>query len=365
MAFDAAYLRLRRPLQRMAGAIRHLASPYQRFRHAQGLHALRVAGAMLTTILITSGLNMPHGDWASVSMLIVIGGIQHHGNIRKKAAERAVGTLVGAACGLLFIILHAVFGSDMLTYALLALSSGICAYYAIGRAGYIALLTAITIIIVAGHGDNSLETGIWRAANVLVGIVVALVFSFALPLHASYAWRFGMARNLRRCASLINRVLSDRPLTAAERNAIFAELSRRSISLRNLMPSVSKEMNVPLARLEEIQNLHRSILSALEMLSAAPIGKINKIDERARLNAFYLEGHHMRASLLGIARVLRADFSVPVRMVTAEALREARPTTEAASLPSELQGTFWLLQQMIDQIDRLRRLLLTIRRTRA
>jgi len=362
MAFDAFVSRLHRPISRMASALRHVASPYQRYRHAQGLHALRVALAMLTTILVTSGLNMPHGDWASVSMLIVIGGIQHHGNIRKKATERAVGTVIGAACGLLFVIIHALFGSAVITYTLLALSAGVCAYYAIGRAGYVALLTAITIIIVAGHGDNSMETGTWRAANVLVGIVVALVFSFALPLHASYAWRFGLAMNLRRCERLIKRVLVGDVLSVAERNTLFAALSRRSISLRNLLPSVAKEMNVPQARLEEIQDLHRSMLSALEMLSSAPVGQIGQRGSAVLLNAFDAEGQYMRRTLLGIAKVLRRDTPTSVVMVTADALRAARPATDPARVPTELQGAYWLLHQMMDQTDRLRRLLSTLRR---
>ena len=364
MAFRAALAPLYRPVRRMASAVRHLASPYQRYQHAQGLHAIRVALAMLTTILITSGLHMPHGDWASVSMLIVIGGIQHHGNIRKKAAERAMGTLVGAACGLFLIVLHAIVGSNVLTYSLLALSAGICAYYAIGRAGYIALLTAITIIIVAGHGDNSLETGAWRAANVFVGIVVALVFSFALPLHASYAWRYGFALNLRRCAALMRQMLSDGPLTSEARNAIFAELTRRSITLRNLLPSVAKEMNVPFARLEEIQDLHRSFLGAMEMISAAPTGELKGQAGDVLLKTFHAEGQYMRAELLGIARVLRADPDLPVTIYTADELLAARPHAELTGLPAELQGSYWLVHRMLGQIDQLRQLLTPIKRAR-
>ena len=72
----------------------------------------------------------------------------------------------------------------------MAIGCGICAYHAIGKAGYIALLSAITMVIVAGHGDNEIVDGLWRAVNVLVGIAIALAFSFALPLYATYSWRF-------------------------------------------------------------------------------------------------------------------------------------------------------------------------------
>ena len=361
MALKKAALRIALPLQRMAIALQHMASPYERFRHAQGLHAVRVALAMLTTILITSGFHIEHGDWASVSMLIVIGGIQHNGNIRKKAAERALGTAVGATAGLSLIVLHALVGSEALTYGLLALSGGICAYYAIGRAGYIALLTAITIVIVAGHGDNSLETGSWRALNVFIGIAVALIFSFALPLHATYSWRFSMALNLRRCARIIRRVLSDNPPTSGELNKMFADVTRRSISLRNLLPSVAKEMNIPQAQLEEIQDQHRAMLSALEMLSSSPQHPTEPNGGPVLLSAFAAEGQHMRRTLLGIATGLREEDKMPLALMAELESKRTRPRKPLQGMDTELHGPYWLLHQMIDQVERLRQLLLMVR----
>src|SRR5471030_1769820 len=119
-----------------------LGSPYFRYRYAKYLHAVRVALAMLTSIALTSGINIPHGIWSSVTLLVVIGGLQHHGNIRKKAAERAAGTLLGATIGLALIVLQNLIGSLPLTYVLMSIVAAICAWFAIGSAGYIGLLTA-------------------------------------------------------------------------------------------------------------------------------------------------------------------------------------------------------------------------------
>jgi uncharacterized membrane protein YccC len=371
MSFAAALSRLQLPVRRMAVALRYITSPYQRYRHAQALHALRVSLAMLTTILLTSGLQLPHGDWASVSMLVVIGGIQHHGNIRKKAMERAIGTLLGAAAGLTLILVHTALGSEAITYALLSLTAGICGYYAIGRGGYMALLTAITMIIVGGHGNNSIEMGLWRSVNVSMGIVVALVFSFALPLLASYAWRFDMALNLRRSARLIARLLSGEELTPEARNAAFADLNRRSINLRNLLPSVAKEMQLPLSQLEEIQNQHRSILATLEMVSGVPLGP-EQASRQAVLQAFRAEGRTMRARLLIMARALRAGDAAPLRAgtrfdpaandpVTHAPEAAAEPDTGVTALPPASQGPYWLMRQAIGQVERLGCLLMRLR----
>ena len=48
------------------------------------IHAVRVSLGLLASILLTTGIHLPHGEWASVTMLVVIGGLQHHGNIGKK-----------------------------------------------------------------------------------------------------------------------------------------------------------------------------------------------------------------------------------------------------------------------------------------
>jgi uncharacterized membrane protein YccC len=67
------------------------------YRHAGLIHAARVGLSVLASILLTSALHLPHGEWTSITVLTVVGGLQHHGNIRRKAAERSLGTLIGAA----------------------------------------------------------------------------------------------------------------------------------------------------------------------------------------------------------------------------------------------------------------------------
>jgi uncharacterized membrane protein YgaE (UPF0421/DUF939 family) len=248
--------------------VRAITSPYYRYRHAKLLHSVRVGLAMIVSILATTGINIPHGIWASVTLLVVIGGLQHHGNIRKKAADRAAGTLLGATIGLVLILQQNLFGALWLTYVLMSIVAGICAWYAIGKAGYIGLLTAITMCIVAGHGDNLIDTGLWRTLNVLIGIVIALAFSFALPLHATYSWRYLLADNLRGCARIYARLVDGALFDADEQIKTFLELNARLVQLRALMPSVAKEIEVPPGKLEEIQRVHRAVLSALEIMAS-------------------------------------------------------------------------------------------------
>ncbi|MDR6445646.1 putative membrane protein YccC [Paraburkholderia terricola] len=338
-------------------ALRAITSPYYRYRHAKVLHSLRVGLAMIVSILATTGIDIPHGIWASVTLLVVIGGLQHHGNIRKKAAERAAGTLLGASIGLLLIVQQNLLGSLPLTYLLMSVFAAICAWFAIGSSGYIGLLTAITMCIVAGHGDNQIDVGLWRTLNVLIGIVIALAFSFALPLYATYSWRYGIATNLRECARIYTRLLEGAPIGEEEQVKRFLQINRRLVQLRSLMPSVAKEVDVPQARLEEIQRLHRSVLSSLELLATGPLMHADAVARAAYAGQSGAEVRAVRTILLATARGLRFGRATRPGIPAASPLAQTHGGA-ALGLPPDLQGPYWLGQRLAEQVDRLRALLL-------
>lgn len=337
--------------------VRVIASPYYRYRHARLLHSVRVGLAMMVSIIATTGIDIPHGIWSSVTVLVVIGGLQHHGNIRKKAAERAAGTLLGASIGLVLILQQNLFGSLWLTYVLMSLGAGICAWYAIGKGGYIGLLTAITMCIVAGHGDNLIGTGLWRTLNVLIGIVIALAFSFALPLHATYSWRYLLADNLRSSGRIYSRIVGGSLFDQDEQVKVFLELNKRLIQLRTLMPSVAKEIELPSGKLETIQRVHRSMLSALEIMATGTLVHADAAARAAFAQQCGVEAHAVRAMLLMMARGLR--FGGAKRFLNPQPVPVcAPPGALAPHLAPELQGPYWLGERFIEQVDRLRTLLL-------
>ncbi|MGV2289522.1 FUSC family protein [Trinickia sp. YCB016] len=346
--------------KRCARIWRSVTSPYYRFKHARMLHSIRVGLAMLVSILVTTGVDFPHGIWASVTVLIVIGGLQHSGNIRKKAAERALGTMLGALVGLLVLIQLRFIGSLTLTYVLMSVVAAICGYFAIGRPAYIALLTAITMCIVAGHGDNTIDVGLWRTLNVLIGIAVALAFSFALPLHATYSWRYLLARNLRECAHLFGRIAKGEPCEAEEQVATFAALGERLVKARALMPSVAKEIGVSTARLDAIQRVHRSLLSALELMATGSLAHASAAERAEFARRCGVEARDVRSGLLSMSRALR--FGSYIRLLAPVCAWEPgeSPCVAPAGLRADLQGPYWLSQRFAEQVEQLRVLLLEL-----
>jgi uncharacterized membrane protein YccC len=281
---------------------------------------------VLICILLTTVANLPHGEWSSISFLIVIAGLQHHGNIRQRAAERALGTVIGAVCGLLIIVEQAHFGISAITYVVMAAACGACAYHAIGKGGYIALLSAITLVIVAGHGDNELVDGLWRAVNVLIGIMVALVLSFALPLYATYSWRYKLSDALRGCAKVYERITSGEWVSNDAHLKEMAALSTLLVQLRSLLPSVSKEVDMPMAQLEAVQRSLRISISCLEILGSMPVAQaLEDTSAVAQAAPLPVESRNIADTLYAIARALK--FGSASRL-TPYALPNAQPLPE-------------------------------------
>ena len=245
--------------------LRPLLDPYRRYRHARVIHAVRVSLGLLATILLTTGIHLPHGEWASVTMLVVIGGLQHHGNIGKKAAERAI-----------------------------------------GKGGYTALLSAITVFIVAGHGDNPITDGLWRGVDILIGIALALAFSFALPLYAVYSWRYNLADALRDCAKVYGRIIDGQAITADEHLKLMTRLNAAMVQLRSLMPSVSKEVKISMTELDAIQRNLRMCVSTLEILGNTRPDANDPEAMTLLQTALKAEHRQIRVQLIGMARALKS-----------------------------------------------------------
>jgi uncharacterized membrane protein YccC len=331
--------------------LRPLLDPYRRYRNARLIHAVRVSLGLLASILLTTGINLPHGEWASVTMLVVIGGLQHHGNIGKKAAERAYGTLIGAAVGLLLVAQQAYLGIPLLTYLGMSTVCGFFAYHAIGKGGYTALLSAITVFIVAGHGDNPISDGLWRTVDILIGIVLALAFSFALPLYAVFSWRYNLASALRDCAAIHSRIISGQSVSDDEYLKLMNRLTGAMVQLRSLMPSVSKEVRISLHKLDAIQRSLRLCISTLEILAnTRPAAN----DEQAMaLLQLSLKAEHkqIRVQLIAMARALQTGVSERIERPVGGPDNTA---TLSAPVYSALDGYRLLTLQLAATVDDLR-----------
>jgi uncharacterized membrane protein YccC len=330
-------------------ALRDVFTPYFRYRHSRLIHATRVGFSVLASILLTVAIGLPHSEWTSITVLIVIGGLQHQGNIRQRAVERSFGTLIGAAAGLVLIVQQHYFGISVATYLMIAAACGFCGYHAIGRGGYIALLSAITIIIVAGHGDNSLADGLWRTVNVLIGIGIAVVFSFIIPLHATWAWRYKLAESLQGCAELHAGIAPGADVSSGEDLKASATQNELLVQLRSLMPWVS---SIDSEKMEDIQRSLRLSISILDLMVGMRRRISNGDGPTLVCPSLVCENRQIAVVLLGMARALKLG------EVSWLQRNEVAPHTsfEIVGAPS-LNGYLTLTSQFNAEIHHLRQLL--------
>lgn len=253
--------------------------------------------------------------------------------------------------GLLLVVQQAYFGQPLLTYLLMSVVCGFFSYHAIGKGGYIALLSAITVFIVAGHGDNPISDGLWRTVDILIGIVLALAFSFALPLYAVYSWRYNLASALRDCAQIYSRIISGQSVTDDEHLKLLNRLNAAMLQLRSLMPSVSKEVRISMTELDAIQRHLRMCISTLEILGNT---RPDPRDEQAMARMQMLlkaEHRQIRVQWVGMARALKSGFTERLERSTVHAADESGLE---APVQSALDGYRLLTLQLASNVEAMR-----------
>lgn len=356
--------------------------PYVRYQHADILHAIRLGTAVILALLVNKITNLPHGEWTTITVFIILGLLQYQGAIYTKAKERVIGTLlgIGTALGVLWFNQNA--GAWLwVDYALIGLLSGIIGYLAVRQLGYTGLLTGITMLmIVSDLGNNSIgQDGIYRALNILLGTGISVAVTLILPLKSTLMWRFLLSSNLDACSSLyagvghhidatdgvvddsvqklnpvalpVKEVPVDRALVTA-----LQQINKRLLAVRPHIAATASESGIEKETLETIQRTHRNIIGTIDLLlSAAPRLANIEIDEENHVLLVHYQ-HELTQAMQHMAAVLRSPSDEVFRPITRIAVSEY-PSVQ--HLAFEWQGYFWLTQTLQTQLQQLSDLLQT------
>ena len=354
--------------------------PYVRYQHADVLHAIRLGTAVILALLVNKLTNLPHGEWTTITVFIILGLLQYQGAIYTKAKERVLGTLlgIGAALGVLWFIQNA--GAwPWVDYALIGLLSGIIGYLAVRKLGYTGLLTGITMLmIVSDLGHNSIgQDGIYRALNILLGTGVSVAVTLILPLKSTLMWRFLLSSNLDACSSLYasvghhidtaegaagNTTHKSHPVAfSAEEIPVdralvttLQQINKRLLAVRPHIAATASESGIEKETLETIQRTHRNIIGTIDLLlSAAPRLANIEIDEENHVLLIHYQ-HELTQAMQHMAAVLRSPSDEVFRPITRIAVSEY-PSVQ--HLAFEWQGYFWLTQTLQTQLQQLSDLL--------
>ena len=356
--------------------------PYIRYQRADVLHACRLGVAVILALLVNKVTSLPHGEWTTITVFIILGLLQYQGAIYTKAKERVLGTLlgIGTALGVLWFNQNA--GAWLwIDYALIGLLSGIIGYLAVRKLGYTGLLTGITMLmIVSDLGNSSIgQDGIYRALNILLGTGVAVAVTLILPLKSTLMWRFLLSSNLDACSSLYasvghhidtadgaagNTTHKSHPVAFSageipvDRALVttLQQINKRLLAVRPHIAATASESGIEKETLETIQRTHRNIIGTIDLLlSAAPRLANIEIDEENHVLLVHYQ-HELTQAMQHMAAVLRSPSDEVFRPITRIAVSEY-PSVQR--LAFEWQGYFWLTQTLQTQLQQLSDLLQT------
>jgi uncharacterized membrane protein YccC len=147
---------------------------------------LRTALAGVLSLLFALSLNLDDPWWAAITGFVMV-----QGDVAatfSRSVDRAVGTIVGAVIGYLAVATIA----DHALFLLICAISTAFAIYGQERVehGYAILLGGVTIILFVMFGalaapEEALHLAVYRALEILVGVVVACLVDYALAEQPS------------------------------------------------------------------------------------------------------------------------------------------------------------------------------------
>ncbi|KFI32969.1 hypothetical protein CG51_19205 [Haematobacter missouriensis] len=208
----------------MASLLSRLGIDAARLRFT-GLTAL----AACLSLVAAWALGLEHPQWSAMSVWAAA--LPVRGQLVEKAANRFLGTVVGALFGMGLMVVS---GGDMVVLVVgIALWLGLCAGIGNvirGFAAYGAMLAGYSAAMVAlldtGHPENVLDLGLDRMATVLVGVAIALavgwVFGRAADRSEPYARVRVLTRSLLTAAAATLRGV---PADAREATALLSEMA--------------------------------------------------------------------------------------------------------------------------------------------
>lgn len=392
--------------------------PYARYQNADLLHAMRIGLAVVTALIINQVTELPHGEWTTITVFIILGLLQYQGAIYTKAIERIAGTALGIIIGLVLLFLnHNMLSEQWLYYLVIGVVSAIIGYYAIRQLGYIGMLTGITMCMIISSTSNVGEDGLYRALNVIIGTLISVVATVILPLKSTLMWRFLLANNLEACAEVYDGVglhvqepndnqqlhppsiealaptikaasieqedLADHNLTPSREARVdlgattitsigelsdttigslvnddmvqrLKKINQRLLKVRAHIAATANETGIDKQTLDQIQRMHRNIIGTIDLLLSAA-PTLNQHSIDGD-NRILLAHYHseLTQAMRHMAAVLRSPSDEVFRPITRIKVSDYPSIHQ---LGFEWQGYFWLTQTLQGQLQSLSDLL--------
>ncbi len=338
-----------------------LRDPYFTYHYRRRLHVLRVVFALLITFGIIRVFEIPHSSWALVSTVMVMGNLPHIGGVLDKGRQRLLGTLLGAATGLLLILFPPALHLLIPAGGLVAI--GVATWLTFSnRHGYSGLMFAISLLLVIGDGSHDLDIGLWRAFDVLLGTLVGIsVTVLVLPQKATDMMRFMLAENLDRMARLFHAHTTAAAALDVDTRALLKATSSALIKQRGLVDAIHREKRLNRDELDDIISLQRRMLSTIELLLETHWTTREGHGRIEAMEGLRAEQHRLARDLGSLAFQVRTGQPIAITVNQFDLQRHAELASSARSDEGRIlfspSGYLWLNRELArltsDLVDRL------------
>ena len=233
------------------------------YRHYRAVHGVRIAIAFVLCFLFVRLTNIPEGTWPLITLVVVMGPISTWGNVLPRVIQRISGTFAGLISGLIALKLELISLPLMLVWCFAVLI--VCGYLTLGKHPYMALLIGITLGVVVGAPAGDFTVALWRGGDVILGSLMALLFSAIWAQRAYIHWRIQLSDAFVSMAKIHHAGFSPNLVEKPRLNTRFQKLLSSVIRMRALLEPASKETRIPKSVFEAIQTINRNMVNTMQM----------------------------------------------------------------------------------------------------
>ncbi|CRL45036.1 Inner membrane protein YeeA [Sodalis glossinidius str. 'morsitans'] len=185
-------------------------------------------------------------------------------------------------------------------------------YLTLGKRSYMALLIGITMAVVCGAGAGDMRTALWRSGDVVIGSLLALLFTSIYPQRAFIHWRMQMRFSLLAISKIYAAYISPNIIERPRLEGLLKTVLNDVVKIRALLTPASKETGLPKPVMESIQTLSCNMVCVLEMQIEA--WWASRASHFLLLNATSLRSTQIRTlrTLATLAEALREGNPEPI-----------------------------------------------------
>ncbi len=233
------------------------------YRNYRVVHGIRIALAFVLTFLLVRLFHVPEGTWPLITLVVIMGPISFWGNVVPRAFERIGGTILGSALGLVALKLELMSLPLMMLWCAAAMF--LCGWLALGKKPYQALLIGITLAVVVGAPAGDMHTALWRSGDVIIGSLLAMLFTGIWPQRAFLHWRIQMANYVTEFNRLYQTGFSPNLLERPRLERRLQKVLNDVVKMRGFITPASKETHIQKSIFEGIQTVNRNLVCMLEL----------------------------------------------------------------------------------------------------